>query len=79
MMKSGFYMNKSDKINLMTEVINYSNEEKDIYLTIDYEYLPNLPALPKDFLDVGIGAITVSPCGSANLRKSLIIMTLLIH
>jgi hypothetical protein len=67
-MKSGFYMGTDNKINLMTEVINYENVEKDFYITIDYEYIPELTSLPKDYYDVGIGALTVVPCSSANLR-----------
>jgi len=44
-------------------VINYENKEQEVYVSLEYEYLPNYPTEPKDLHDVGMGAINVSPCG----------------
>jgi hypothetical protein len=68
--KSGFYVSKKDWFNMMMEVINYEKYERDIYLSLDYEYIPNMPSRPKEWLATGIGAVNVSPCDSSNLRKS---------
>jgi hypothetical protein len=73
-LKSGFWVSSKDTFNVMAEVINYQNAEKDIYVTLDYEYLP-MPSRPKDYYDVGMGAINVSPCGSIALCKAEIVQT----
>lgn len=42
---------------MQSEIVNYDNKAKDIYLTIDLEYLPGkTPGL----LDVGMGAISLN-------------------
>jgi hypothetical protein len=65
--KSGFVIGKEDKISLMSEVINYKKVQQEVYLTLEYEYLPG-PVDRKETHDVGIGAINVNPCGSQTLR-----------
>jgi hypothetical protein len=57
--KSGFYVQKQDKLHLSAEVINYDNAAKDIYLSIEYEYVPGRPP---GYLDVSLGAINVDGC-----------------
>ncbi|KAF2425340.1 hypothetical protein EJ08DRAFT_663670 [Tothia fuscella] len=69
--KAGYYISKSASTNLMTEVINYRNAEQEIFVSLDYEYIPNMPTRPKEYLDVGMGAINVEPCGSQNLKPPL--------
>jgi hypothetical protein len=64
--KSGFFLGTKDKINIMSEVINYDNVAKEIYLTLEYEYLPKLENRD-EWYDVGQGAINVSPCGTSSL------------
>jgi hypothetical protein len=66
--KAGYYLSKTDSTNLMSEVINYKNEPQEFYVTLDYEYIPNMPTRPKEYLDVGLGAINVQPCGLQNLK-----------
>jgi hypothetical protein len=66
--KSGFWIGDKDKFNVMSEVINYENAPKDVYITMEYEYIP-MPSRPKEYYDVGMGAINVSPCGSIALCK----------
>jgi hypothetical protein len=58
--KSGFYMGKNDQMQVMAEVVNYDKVEKDIYVTLDYEYVKGRP---EGTLDVGMGAISVDSCG----------------
>jgi hypothetical protein len=65
--KSGFFLGKDEKISIMSEVINYKKTSQDVYLTLEYEYLPS-PVDRKETYDVGIGAINVNPCGSQTLR-----------
>lgn len=69
--KSGFYIGKDDMIMAMIEAINYHPYEKDIYLSIDIEYLPG--EREPGWLDVGMGAINIDGCGgSIGFRKSVI-------
>jgi hypothetical protein len=64
--KSGFWIGDKDKFNVMSEAINYDNVAKDMYISMEYEYLP-MPSRPKEYYDVGMGAINVSPCSSIAL------------
>jgi len=67
--KAGFYLDDKMTMNLMSEVINYKKVEQDIYVKVDYEYIPNMATREKDYYDVGMGAINVAPCESVNLSK----------
>jgi hypothetical protein len=67
--KSGFWVSATDKFNVMSEAINYDNVAKEMYISMEYEYLP-MPSRPKEYYDVGMGAINVSPCGSIALCES---------
>jgi hypothetical protein len=57
--KSGFYIQKQDKLHLSAEVINYDAAAKEIYLSIEYEYVPGRQP---GYLDVSLGAINVDGC-----------------
>jgi hypothetical protein len=63
--KSGFYMKKSDSINVMAEVVNYDTFDKDLYLRMEYEYLPGRP---EGYLDIGMGAVHAANCSTASLQ-----------
>jgi hypothetical protein len=67
--KSGLYISKKDQISFMGELINYDNYTKDIYATLEYEYIPNMPTRPREYYDVGMYAINVSPCGGQDLGR----------
>jgi hypothetical protein len=67
--KSGYWIGAKDKIGLTAEVVNYKNEEQKVYLTMDYDYSTFKGARPKDYLDVGLGAIQVEQCGNIYLSK----------
>jgi hypothetical protein len=60
--KTGFYVSPKNSMNLMAEVVNYDNKDKEIYITLDYEYIPNMPKKPADYYEVGMSAINVAPC-----------------
>lgn len=64
--KSGFYLGKETELNLMAEIANYNAQERDVYVKVEYEYLPNMPTRPQEYYDVGMGAINVAPCESLN-------------
>lgn len=66
--KTGFFIGTKDTFSMLAEVVNYEKKEQEVYVTIDYEYIPNVPARTKEWLEVGMGALTVTPCGSQNLR-----------
>lgn len=65
--KSGFYLGKGDDMNMMAELINYNEAKKDVYVTLDYEYIPDMKTRPADYLQVGMNAINVDPCGVQKL------------
>jgi hypothetical protein len=67
-LKSGFWLGAKDTFAFMSEVVNYHNYEKDIYVSVEYEYL-KMPVRPKDWYAVGMGALNTSPCGQADLCK----------
>jgi hypothetical protein len=71
--KSGFALGATDKISMTAELINYDKFKKEVYLTLEYEYVPNMKD-HKDWYDVGMGAINVSPCGTMNLRKCFVFL-----
>jgi Fe-S cluster biogenesis protein NfuA len=66
--KSGYWIGKNDVILGMGEVINYKTVPRQVYLTIDYEYIPVNGARPAEYLDVSFGTVMVEQCGSINLR-----------
>jgi hypothetical protein len=63
--KTGYAIGQKDRITVTMELINYDEVEKEIYLTLDYEYLPNAPI---GYLDVGMGAINSDGCGAMAIR-----------
>jgi hypothetical protein len=68
-MKSGYWIGKGDQVLGMAEAISYKDVPQDVYLTIDYEYIPVNGPRPKEYLDVSFGTIMVTDCGELNLRK----------
>jgi hypothetical protein len=67
--KSGYWIGKDDVMLGMAEVINYKKVPQQVYLTIDYEYLPVNGPRPAEFLEVGFGTVMVTQCGDINLRR----------
>jgi hypothetical protein len=64
--KSGFWLSKTDRLVGGADVVHYKNEDQDVYIGIDVEYL-QFDKKPADYLDVGVGAVGVD-C-AFNLRK----------
>ncbi|KAF2400927.1 hypothetical protein EJ06DRAFT_521587 [Trichodelitschia bisporula] len=57
--KSGVYITKSDTFQFTSEIVNYDPVDKEIFLTVDFEWVPGkIPGL----LDVGMGALSVDDC-----------------
>jgi hypothetical protein len=67
--KTGYVIGKKDRITFTMELINYEEKEKEVYLTLDYEYLPNGPT---GYLDVGMGAINSDGCGAMAIRMKFL-------
>ncbi|TLD25685.1 hypothetical protein E2P81_ATG09342 [Venturia nashicola] len=57
--KAGYWIGKGGKMYLTSEIVNYDPVEKDIYFTLDLEWVPGKAA---DLLDVGLGALTADAC-----------------
>jgi hypothetical protein len=64
--KSGFYIGKQDSILFTAELVNYDPIPKEVYFSLDYEYIPGRP---QGLLDVGMGTLDVTGCGSFTLSK----------
>lgn len=62
--KTGYYVQKADKMVLQAEVVNYDSVAKDVYLSLDYEYIPNV-GKGEGWLDVAMGAINVDGCAKS--------------
>ncbi|KAF2399482.1 hypothetical protein EJ06DRAFT_53637 [Trichodelitschia bisporula] len=57
--RSGYWIGTSGNMQLTSELVNYDNSEKEIYLTLDVEWVPGKdPAM----LDVGMGALSADRC-----------------
>jgi hypothetical protein len=57
--KSGYWIGKGGKMYLTSEIVNYDTVEKQIYLTIDIEWVPGKEA---GMYDVGMGALSSDRC-----------------
>ena len=65
--KSGFWVGKNDAITANVEAINYKNEQREVYLSIDTEYIQMGEKRPAEYLAVGQGMITSGGCNMAGL------------
>jgi hypothetical protein len=59
--KTGYLVQKKDKILMSAEVINYDPIPKDVYLSFEYEYMPR----SSDFMDVSMAALNVDGCAKS--------------
>jgi hypothetical protein len=59
--KTGVFISETDKFAVSSEIVNYDAQEKEIYFSLDFEYiLGKAPGL----MNVGMGAISVDDCSS---------------
>jgi hypothetical protein len=59
--KTGAFISQTDKFAVSSELVNYDPKEKEIYITLDFEYVQGkAPGL----LNVGMGALSVDDCSS---------------
>jgi hypothetical protein len=58
--RSGAYVAPSDTFQVTSEIVNYDPVDKDIYITLDFEWVPGKV---ENLLDVGMGAIQLD-CGT---------------
>jgi hypothetical protein len=70
--KSGYWVGKSDPILGVAEIISYKPVPQEVYLTVDYHYIPMNGPKPADYLDAGFGTIMTQQCGDINLRKFIV-------
>jgi hypothetical protein len=57
--KSGYWIGKGGGMLLTSELVNYDTVEKDVYLTLDVEWVPGKDP---NMLDVGMGALSADRC-----------------
>jgi hypothetical protein len=67
-LKSGYWVGKNDTMLGIAEVVSYKEVPQDVYLSIDYNYIPMNGSRPKEYLDVGFGVIMTEQCGDLSLR-----------
>jgi hypothetical protein len=64
--QSGFWLGKNDAIMANVEAISYKDEQREVYLSIDTEYL-QMEKRPSEYLAVGQGMITSGGCSMTGL------------
>jgi len=64
--QSGYHLGSKDRMVAQAEVINYDAIDKEVYFSLDYEYLQGRPA---GTLDVSLSAIDISGCFKFALGK----------
>jgi hypothetical protein len=52
--RSGAYISKSDTFQFASEIVNYDPVEKEIYLTLDFEWVPSKE---NELHDIGMGSV----------------------
>jgi hypothetical protein len=57
--KTGIYIGTAAKFAVAAEVVNYDPRDKDLYFTLDLEYVPGKE---QGLLNVGMGALSVDDC-----------------
>lgn len=65
--KSGYWIAEGSQMSASAEVVNYRNNSREVYMTVDIEYLKGFNTRPKEYLEVGFGTIIVLSCDGANL------------
>ncbi|KAF1992051.1 hypothetical protein K402DRAFT_459245 [Aulographum hederae CBS 113979] len=65
--KTGFYVGKEEKVMHSSEYVNYKDYPQDIYMTIDYEYIPGKP---EGYSDALHSSFTVTGCGGAGYEPA---------
>jgi hypothetical protein len=63
---SGYQIGPNDGIGVLAEIVNYTNQTKKFYASVDYNFVPGKPKL-----DVSGATISVNQCDSANVRGRL--------
>ena len=66
--KTGYFVPKNTSMSMSMEIVNYDDVEKDVYLSLDYEYLPHRP---DGYLDVSMGTINIDGCPGIAFRASI--------
>ena len=59
-LKSGYYLSKDRNMLNMIDVINYNNQERDVYISAEIEYLPGKP---QGYLDTRQERVDPGMCG----------------
>jgi hypothetical protein len=59
--KTGAFISQTDRFAVSSELVNYDPKEKEIYITLDFEYVPGKAS---GLLNVGMGALSVDDCSS---------------
>jgi hypothetical protein len=60
---AGFFLSKSDWVMLSAEIVNYTNETKQIYSVTDFEYIETPP---KKALDTTMSIFDIDMCSTGN-------------
>jgi len=61
-LKTGYYIQPKDKLFYTAEVVNYKNYEQDVYVSLEYEYVPGGK---QNYMDVQMGALNVDGCAKS--------------
>jgi hypothetical protein len=64
--KSGYWFPKTSQPLMIAEIVNYKPTAQQVYITMDYEYLP-FPAKPTGWLDVSFSPVITFDKSGINL------------
>jgi hypothetical protein len=59
--KTGVFIGDTDKFAVSSEIVNYDAKDKEVYFSLDYEYIPGKA---QGLMNVGMGALSVDDCSS---------------
>lgn len=76
--KSGFWVGPKDGMFAQIEAINYRNTPRDVYLSIDAEFLP-MDKRPDDYLHVALGMMTAASCSQGTALTFRTFFFLFLH
>jgi hypothetical protein len=67
--KSGYWIAKQSQVIVMAEVVNYKNTPQQVYLTLDYEYIPFPGGVrPSEYFNVNFAPVMTTDNAHMNLR-----------
>jgi hypothetical protein len=69
--KTGYHIKKDSPVMMNIDIVNYNNDDMNVYASVDMEYIPGRPA---EYLDVSPVFVPVTACDSAAMLPGIVQM-----